>query len=322
MRPVFIFSLPRSGSTLLQRILGSLDDVHTVSEPGLLLPLLYTLRDQGVYAEYGHKYASTAIIDFCKNLPGGQDEYLLAMRDFVLRLYARSTDTDVKYFLDKTPRYHLIIEEIINLFPDAKFIFLWRNPLSIVASIIDTWGKGMWNLYHYRIDLYNGLSNLISAYRKFHNSSFSLRYEDLIENPEDTIRSLLEYLQVPFDSRLISRLDSTFLEGRWGDTIGLTQYRDINKEPLEKWKAVIVNPVRKVWCRGYIKWIGSERLALMGYSLDELLAMLGELPLSMQNFGYDILLIVFGWVYIIFELQIIKDKIQSAANWHQIHKHS
>ncbi|MFV1990599.1 MAG: sulfotransferase, partial [Acidimicrobiales bacterium] len=49
IRPAFLLSLPRSGSTLLQRLLGAHSMVATVAEPWLLIPPLYALRDEGVY---------------------------------------------------------------------------------------------------------------------------------------------------------------------------------------------------------------------------------------------------------------------------------
>jgi hypothetical protein len=53
-KPIFILSRTRSGSTLLQRILRSYDEIATVTEPYILLPFVYTLRERGVVSEYVH----------------------------------------------------------------------------------------------------------------------------------------------------------------------------------------------------------------------------------------------------------------------------
>ena len=45
IKPIFIFSITRSGSTLLQRVIAAHEGVATVSEPWVLLPYLYTLRE-------------------------------------------------------------------------------------------------------------------------------------------------------------------------------------------------------------------------------------------------------------------------------------
>jgi hypothetical protein len=122
--PIFLFSLPRSGSTLTQRILATHHAVETVSEPWILLPFLYSRVREGVYAEYGHRVAFEAIEDFCSELPGGSEAYLGEIKELALRLYRLRAKAGTQYFLDKTPRYHVISAEIVRLFDDARFVFL------------------------------------------------------------------------------------------------------------------------------------------------------------------------------------------------------
>jgi hypothetical protein len=168
-RPISLLSLPRSGSTLTQRLLATHEEIATASEPWILLPYLYTLRDRGVYADYEHNTAVEAIKDFCRLMPGGEVEYLSELREFVLRLYARASDGSARYFLDKTPPYSLVAEQVTQLFPEGKFIFLWRNPLSIVASMLEApWvtTAGEWNIFYYDLALFEGLEGLVEAYRR------------------------------------------------------------------------------------------------------------------------------------------------------------
>ncbi|MGH3139020.1 MAG: sulfotransferase, partial [Gaiellales bacterium] len=87
VRPVFVFSLPRSGSTLLQRMVATHPEIATASEPWILLPQLYALRETGIVAEYGHRTAARAIADFGDSLPGGRDDYLDEVRRSALALY-------------------------------------------------------------------------------------------------------------------------------------------------------------------------------------------------------------------------------------------
>jgi hypothetical protein len=51
INPIFIFSVSRSGSTLVQRVIAAHNGVATVSEPWILLPYLYTSRSRGVTTE-------------------------------------------------------------------------------------------------------------------------------------------------------------------------------------------------------------------------------------------------------------------------------
>ena len=241
-----------------------------------------------MYAEYSHKVMVQAVADFCGELPGGIDDYFEELRTFALRLYAKASKGEARYFLDKTPRYHLVVDDVIRLFPDGKFIFLWRNPLAVIASIIETWGQGKWHLYLCKVDLFDGLENLISAYQAHASQVCAVTYENLLSNPEAEWQRVFAYLELPFDPELLSRFNEVQLSGRMGDPTGVQQYQVLSKEPLEKWKGVLTNPIRKAWCRRYLRWIGSERLAIMGYDLQELLGALDSISLSMKFVGSDI----------------------------------
>lgn len=61
--PLFLFSLPRSGSTLAQRMLAAHPAVATVTEPWILLPFLYARKEEGVYAEYRHDHLRPILLE-------------------------------------------------------------------------------------------------------------------------------------------------------------------------------------------------------------------------------------------------------------------
>lgn len=294
VRPVFIFSLPRSGSTLLQRILGAHPAISTMSEPWLLLPLLSAPRNYAMYAEYDHREYVKAMEDFCARLPGGRDDYRRAVRTFALQLYGRACSGSAVYFLDKTPRYHLIAKEILEVFPEGKFIFLWRNPLAVSASMMQTWSGGRWNLYRFKLDLYQGLANLVDVYRDDSGKSCSIRYEDLIAEPETQIRKLLAYLDLPYDPAMVGSFNDVGLEGRMGDPTGVRSYDSVTRAPLEKWLGIMNNPLRRSWARRYLAWIGEARLATMGYSMSEIMRALDGAPRSLRFLGSDLVLMSVG----------------------------
>ncbi|HEY2283732.1 MAG TPA: sulfotransferase [Solirubrobacteraceae bacterium] len=279
IRPIFIFSITRSGSTLVQRIIAAHEGVATVSEPWLLLPLLYSLRDQGIAAEYGQDLASTAIADFCNELPHGVDDYRGELRDFVLRLYAQAAGEGASHFVDKSPPYFFVADEIIELFPDAKFVFLWRNPLSILASIVETWGGGRWRATVCSEDLFVGLPRLVSAYNRNRSRVCAVRFEDLIRaDSERAWRPLMDYLEIPFDPATLERFQEVTLRGRMGDPVGVKAYSALSAEPMQKWKHTLANPLRREWCRRYLRFLGDERLATMGYDGKRLAAELSREP--------------------------------------------
>ncbi len=287
--PDFLLSLSRSGSTLLQRILGSHPEMSTVSEPWLLLPAFYALRPAGVRSEYGHRYLSSAIIDFCNNVPGGINAYYDAVKTMALDLYSQASEPGSRYFLDKTPRYHLIAGELLDVFPEGKFILLWRNPLAVVASIIETWHKGKWLPYLHETDLFGGLERLIGITERHHDRVHILRFEDLINSPEETIGGICRHLDLPFHADMIQNLELKELSGRMGDPSTDGSFHDISEEPLKKWHQIMTGYVRKSWCRKYLTWIGAARLETMGYDPVELLNELNSIRTHMDLLFPDIL---------------------------------
>jgi hypothetical protein len=319
--PIFIFSLPRSGSTLTQRLLASHDKVATSSEPWLLLPFLYTLREPGCYSEFGHYLMVSGVKDFCRELPGGEEDYRGAVRQLALDLYAKAAGGDATHFVDKTPRYHLIVDEIVALFPEGKFIFLWRNPLAVIASIVETFGKGRWILYVLKVDLFDGVRKLVAACQRHGEQSLSVRYEALVTDPESEARRLFAHLGLDFDAAVLQKVGQLRLKGRLGDSAGPESYRDISQEPLQKWKYVLANPLRKWWCRRYLRWIGRERLAAMGYELDDLLTELAEVPFSTRYLLSDAVQLLFGVVYVWLEPAILRDKLKRLPQLWRIHGH-
>jgi hypothetical protein len=285
--PVFLFSLPRSGSTLVQRMLSVHPEVATTAEPWFLLPLLYSMRRPGVYAEYGHRTAVRAIDDFVGSIRGGQEAYLEEVRTFALNLYSNAASGST-YFLDKTPRYHLVVEEIKDLFPEARFIFLWRQPLAVAASIIDSFGRGQWNLEKYEIDLKDGLDNLVSADRANDPRCHTVRFEDVVRHPDATMAGIFRFLELNPDDANIEQFTDVRLAGRMGDRTGVSDYTTVASEPLLKWRHTMNTAFRKRWCRQYLERVGRSRVEHMGYSYDELSAEVERLSPSLRHAGSDV----------------------------------
>jgi hypothetical protein len=285
IQPIFIFSAVRSGSTLVQRIVAAHEGVATASEPWLLLPLASTLRRTGVDGGYLHPLMFDAIEDFCAQLPDGDEEYMRELRNLALRLYERAAGKDARYFLDKSPPYCFVAQEIMRLFPDGKFVFLWRNPLSIVSSIIETWQP--WRPTLFREDLFVGVPRLVDAYSANSERAYATRFEDLLSDGGGHWDRLMTYLGIDFEPDSLSRFSKVELNGRMGDPTGARRYSTLSSEPEQKWKATLANPLRRAWCRRYLSFLGSERLATMGYDLDRLTHELDALPASRDSLGAD-----------------------------------
>src|SRR5438874_2403467 len=109
-RLIFLIGAPRSGTTLLARMLGAHSAVYGRAEPHLITPIAHL----GYYANvqkapYDPLNAEQAIKEIVADLPGGEADYLDALRAYTDTLYARllALGPGKRFFLDKTPAYAL-----------------------------------------------------------------------------------------------------------------------------------------------------------------------------------------------------------------------
>lgn len=290
--PILLLSLPRSGSTLVQRVLASHEEVATASEPWLLLPLLLPLRDDVPAAGNWQPRIHTALGDFARVLPDGSAAYERSVGGAARSLYEEAA-AGALFYLDKTPPYFLIVDEIVRALPDARIVVLWRNPLSVLGSVVETFCDGRWRPQDYPTSLFGGLARLVEGVRRHGDRIHTVRYEDLVGGgAEDGAalaewRALTEFIGFELDPGALHRFPATKLNGAMGDAVGTRAYSRLEAAPAQKWRATIDNPVRRLWAQRYLEWIGAERLALMGYDQRALLAELAANETTLAGSGRD-----------------------------------
>ena len=320
MELIFLFSLPRSGSTLLQRLLAAHSKISTVSEPWLLLPFCYTLKPAGVFSEYDHGTCYQALSDFIHHLPNKEKDYHETLSNFAHRLYEKAGDPEASYFLDKTPRYYLIIPEIAKIFPNAKFIFLFRNPLQIMASHIGLWTNGRLRFERYFIDLYKGPKLLSEGYENLKESSIKVHFDDLITNTDKTLKNVFDYLNLEYEPTLIKSFTTVKLNGQFGDKEGYFKYDHIEERTIDKWKAVFATRYRKKFAKKYISKFSHHDLQTFGCNRDTLIKLIDDIEISKNGHYYDRLDLMISNVFRICEIPLFLRKIKlyllNREQWH------
>ncbi|GGW74032.1 sulfotransferase [Alteromonas halophila] len=141
-RPVFIIAAPRSGSTLLYETLTR----H---------PQLVSMRSES-HAIIEHiPELSTVKRGFASNALGADDATPTVRQTLTARFLDHASDCKGNpvtanapvRFLEKTPKNALRVTFLHALYPDAKFIYLIREPVANTASIIDAWHSGRFVTY-------------------------------------------------------------------------------------------------------------------------------------------------------------------------------
>lgn len=273
--PVFIFSLPRSGSTLVQRILMAHSGIASFAEPWFLLPLMNMDRDAGTLSRYSHLSTSQAFKEFVEHLPGGETFYQTALKDFCETIYAAHCQNGEMYFIDKTPRYFYIIPQIAEVFPDAKFIFIFRNPCHVYSSVLKTWGGGSFKRLYLRYnDLMDGPKLLAQGYEQYKSRSYAFQYEDFVREPEHYLKEMCDYLELEYEANMLDDFSKQDLVGKYGDPSGVKAYKTIEPKTLEKWKSTFNTGFRKAILKRYIGSMDEADLRIQGYEkkaiLDEI----------------------------------------------------
>lgn len=140
-RPVFIVSPPRSGSTLLFETLAKAPGVVTIGdESHALIEGVRGLSPADRDHADNRLDASDANDAVAAHLRG---RFQTALRD---REGRPPGDAAVR-LLEKTPKNALRIPFLARVFPDARFIYLHRDPRHVLASMIEGWRSGRFRTY-------------------------------------------------------------------------------------------------------------------------------------------------------------------------------
>lgn len=265
---IFIISQPRSGSTLLQRVLSGHPDIQTSAETWLLLHPIYSFKKSGIETEYDSKFAAQGVTEFMENYSDGMQIYDHAIREWANVIYGNVLKKNNKqYFLDKTPRYFFIIPEMYRLFPKAKFIFLLRNPLAVLSSLLSTYVKNDWPvLSFFRPDLLRAPQLILDGIELLKNDAIVIRYEDFVSDPEKNIAVLCQRLGISYHREMLDYSHTPPPKGDLNDPVGIHQHTSPSKDSLDKWKQLFNTPQTKHFTESYIQALGNETLDKLGYS--------------------------------------------------------
>ncbi len=274
---VFIISQPRSGSTMLQRILGSHSKVHTEAETWLLLPFLRVLNKTCHQDGSETCYARQNIRHFLNTIPDGLEKYYGQIRHFCAALYNSSLERHGKeIFLDKAPRYAYVLPELSMTFPEAKYIFLYRNPVAILCSVMMNWADNdpeLLKTYRDRDDLLTIPFLMRDHAALFWESRINIRYEDLIREPEKIMERICSHLDIEYNPEIIRYNEHGLPKWNFADHKVYNWSRP-DADNANAWIDHVKDPVRKKLALEYIGHLGKGLIDSMGYSYDHMAELL------------------------------------------------
>ena len=236
--PIFIVGLPRTGTTLTERIVSSHSQVESADETFFMQLLIR--RVSGVQ---GRESMSPAIIAAAakKNIGLIANGYLDAV-DY--RLSDRPT------FIDKLPENFLYLGFIAKAYPHAQIIHLRRNPMDSCFAMF----KQSFFKFAYTLEslgrYYLAYNRLCSHWRKvLKDRVIEVEYESLVSDPESQIRSLLDKLGLDFEQSCLN-FDQNIAPSA---TASAVQVREkAHTRSVNKWKkfATELQPLKDYLERG------------------------------------------------------------------------
>ena len=193
--PIFVIGMPRTGTTLVERMLGSHSEAVSIGE-FTEFPLLFTEMMRA--AEAGASTASGNDLTLSVNFQELGRRYSAA---------ARQLAGDSPRFIDKLPYNFLYCGYILAALPGSRVIHLTRDPLDTCYAIYKTLFFGAYS-YSYNLD---ELVDYFISYRKqmdhWHEvlpgRILDVSYEQLVREPEQQARRVLKWCDLPWEEAVL-----------------------------------------------------------------------------------------------------------------------
>jgi sulfotransferase family protein len=220
----FILATARTGSTLLSSMLNAHPNVISTFEEPFALNL---------YPRYKNvkKWTSRTIQAFCYDFYLFSEGFLevqfgkrkdletilethkleltvdIAIRLTYLCFFPNKNKSEIITIVDKQLKFHLCIEKVALLFPESRFIILYRDPRD-QALIRDRMSKRKNRKEDYYVisNIWQNTYHRLNRYKKETDSSrfLEIKYEDLVSNPEMELKKICSFIEIPYNSTMLN----------------------------------------------------------------------------------------------------------------------
>lgn len=261
---IFVVGCPRSGTTLVQSLLGAHPAILTFPESHFVVNVTgdhmkrafciepettwLKLRALLVKTRIAAGVANRAVLPrFRENMTnlGREDLFVMmprhpitisrAIRKWSDTLDRAALESGHMAWLEKTPMHYAYIEEISSNIPGCQFIHVVRDALGVVASMKDAARKypaAGWARYENvgnAVAVWNKALSYTRAYAD-HNNHFVVSYEAVADDPAGEIKKVCDFLRIEYDHAMLSN------RGKAAASVSLSR---------EPWKAKVKEEIKK-----------------------------------------------------------------------------
>ncbi|MBK5966116.1 hypothetical protein CCR95_19030 [Thiocystis minor] len=193
-RPLFILGVPRSGTTMLARLLNTHTGIVQTYETAAFLLFDHIIKNtkhgvkSGIY--YGKEYQelwSEQLAQAAKSI----------INSFYQKICESENRHNVRYWGDKHPHHNACLPFLERLYPNSLYVYIVRDPRDTICSIIKMNDCGM-------DEAFKIWSKIANDYEKFcestdHSRIYTLRYEDIVQDYMDKLEAIMDWLDLEID---------------------------------------------------------------------------------------------------------------------------
>lgn len=240
-KQIFVGGVHRSGTTLVQRIMGSHSEIYAGREFDFTKDIAALRRR----LHGGHETGRIADLV-------NKDDIDKAVESFTMKLFERALRESGKTILcEKTPTNALVMADLCECMPNAYCILVLRDPRAIVASNKEVarkyFAEGL-RPPSFCASVSASIKDINETWRKglaaaeTYDRVKAILYEDLIANPERVVRDICQFVGLEYEDSMVRPAPLEDRQNHVSDQFWYTKEelaKPISGNSLEKYKQVL-----------------------------------------------------------------------------------
>ena len=229
-RPVFLIGAPRSGTTILAKLLNAHAEVLLTNETAVFVLLDAVIENRRICAHAGIPFGRAYRDLWAGNL---RERSKRLIESYYERIAAHENRGSIKYWGEKHPHLHTCLHYISELYPDAIYIYAVRDPRDVACSMAQMTG----------VAVGRAVENCLLFINKYEPFVASLtpgrvkvvRYEDLVVDYESVLSDTLRVLGLDLDEASRAYLRMHASRDAHAPDQHPPQDVDFSKRSVERW---------------------------------------------------------------------------------------
>ena len=256
-RPLFLIGAPRSGTTILTKLLNAHSEILLTNETAVFLQLNEMIAKSDVGVRAGILFGKVYHRLWASHLRGHARHLI---ETFYEKISKQENKTAVKYWGEKHPHLNACLPLVYELYPEATYIYAVRDPRDVACSIAEMNGvpvrKAIRNWRRFA-DTYEAFVESLPP-----EKLVVVKYEHLVSDYESVLSNLVNVLGLSMDDTFLQYINEN--KDRDSHNPGDSSVLDYSEKSAHRWTREMSNEDLV-----HVESMCSEFLSKYGYSQDE-----------------------------------------------------